>query len=444
MNFFKKIIFIGFLTGNFILASTRIFINEIHYDNINADNGEGVEIFAPSGTDLNGWSIVAINGNNHSDYTTKALVGTIPNLANGYGVLYFPISGLQNGAPDGIALVNSANTVVQFLSYEGSVLATSGVANGMTSIDIGVTESSNTPIGHSLQLSGTGTKYEDFTWSSANTNTFGSINMGQSITNQSPTSSNTSFTIDEDTNKTFEDSDFSFIDMDRGSSLNAIIITTLPIAGVLTLSDVIVTLNQEITTANIANLKFIPKANENGIPYTTFEFKVNDGEANSTLVYTATINVNAVYDAPTEPITPTPTSTSTPTENNIPTITMNEDQEQTLIFIINDIDNDMVTPSIKQEPNHGTLIMGISNIVYTPNTGFSGSDSFVLLFDDGNGGKIEKTILIIVTAKTTEPTEEGENSVTVASITNIISLIKGAVIVKNENTEETIFSIDSN
>ncbi|MEN9063587.1 ExeM/NucH family extracellular endonuclease [Ponticoccus litoralis] len=60
------------------------------------------------------------------------------------------MNGLQNGAPDGIALVNDG-TLVEFLSYEGSFTATEGAAAGVTSTDIGVSESSGTPLGFSLQ-----------------------------------------------------------------------------------------------------------------------------------------------------------------------------------------------------------------------------------------------------------------------------------------------------
>src|SRR5690606_12630709 len=59
-------------------------------------------------------------------------------------------SRIENGPSDGIALVNNG-IVVEFLSYEGVFTATNGPANGMQSIDIGVAETSTTPIGMSLQ-----------------------------------------------------------------------------------------------------------------------------------------------------------------------------------------------------------------------------------------------------------------------------------------------------
>jgi hypothetical protein len=95
------------------------------------------------------------------------------------GVLGFSLSSLQNGAPDGIALVDDGGAVVQFLSYEGSFTATAGAANGLTSVDIGVAETSATPVGYSLALSGTGREYSDFSWGAAMPSSFGSINGEQ-------------------------------------------------------------------------------------------------------------------------------------------------------------------------------------------------------------------------------------------------------------------------
>ncbi|MFQ5330424.1 MAG: hypothetical protein ACE5D4_10635 [Thermodesulfobacteriota bacterium] len=160
------------------LHATPIFINEIHYDNSGGDTGEGIEIAGLAGTDLTGWNIYLYNGNGGGVYKSAGLSGVISDEQNGFGTLSFSITGIQNGAPDGIALVDAGSDVVQFLSYEGLFTATSGPANGMTSVDIGVLESGSTPAGHSLQLTGTGNDSEDFTWSAPVANTFGSVNDG--------------------------------------------------------------------------------------------------------------------------------------------------------------------------------------------------------------------------------------------------------------------------
>jgi hypothetical protein len=162
-----------------VFAQTTVFINEIHYDNTGIDVDEGVEIAGPAGTDLSGWSLVFYRDVG-TIYKTEFLTGTISDICNG-GVLSFLISGLQNGPADGIALVNSVNTVIQLLSYEGVLTATEGFATGMTSTDIGVTEPTSTPVGQSLQLQGSGTFYEDFTWTGPIANTFGECNVDQAL-----------------------------------------------------------------------------------------------------------------------------------------------------------------------------------------------------------------------------------------------------------------------
>ncbi|HAZ23374.1 MAG TPA: hypothetical protein DCY95_00660, partial [Algoriphagus sp.] len=64
----------------------------------------------------------------------------------------------------------------------GVFTAVGGPADGLLSEDIGVVQISSTPVGTSLQLQGTGTKYTDFTWSSTSiTNTYNQVNTGQSF-----------------------------------------------------------------------------------------------------------------------------------------------------------------------------------------------------------------------------------------------------------------------
>ncbi|MBV1928162.1 MAG: Ig-like domain-containing protein, partial [Gammaproteobacteria bacterium] len=160
-----------------------VFINEIHYDNAGSDVGESIEVAGDAGTDLSGWSIVFYNGNNSQSYRTTDLTGVLPNQQDGFGTLDFtlPSNGIQNGAPDGMALVDPSAQVVQFLSYEGTLTASNGPANGMTSVDIGVSESSGTPVGNSLQLSGSGSQAADFSWEADSANTFGAINTNQTF-----------------------------------------------------------------------------------------------------------------------------------------------------------------------------------------------------------------------------------------------------------------------
>ncbi|OGN72169.1 MAG: hypothetical protein A2X25_00450 [Chloroflexi bacterium GWB2_49_20] len=174
---------------------SAVFINEIHYDNTGTDAGEAIEVAGPAGTDLTGWSLVLYNGSNGAVYDTDVLTGTIPDLGGSFGVVIvnYPSNGIQNGAPDGLALVDAGSTVVQFLSYEGSFIAVGGAANGMTSVNIGVSENGSGAVGNSLQLTGSGTTYDDFTWAAEASNTFGTVNTGQ-IFGSGPVTTNPSGT----------------------------------------------------------------------------------------------------------------------------------------------------------------------------------------------------------------------------------------------------------
>ncbi len=162
------------------LANTRF--SEIHYDNINEDVNERIEIEGPAGTDVTGWKIILYNGSGGAAYSTTTLGGIIGNQCNGRGTIVatYPQDGIQNGSPDGFALVNAQGDVVEFLSYEGAMTASDGPASGRLSVDIGVSETS-VPYGASLS------RRENGTWQSAATATFGACNVGggMSLSNSS-------------------------------------------------------------------------------------------------------------------------------------------------------------------------------------------------------------------------------------------------------------------
>jgi len=141
----------------------EVRISEIHYDNAGTDTGEFIEVSAPAATDLTGWKIVLYNGAGGAAYRTNLLTAIVPVACGDRKVVVvnYPVDGVQNGSPDGIALVDPANHVVEFLSYEGGMTAAGVVsdanpAGGMVSIDIGVSEPGTTPVGHSVWRLATG------------------------------------------------------------------------------------------------------------------------------------------------------------------------------------------------------------------------------------------------------------------------------------------------
>lgn len=177
-----------------LAASADVFINELHYDDVTSsgDVGEKVEVVATAGESLSGYRIYLYNGATPSAATSydNDLVPTGSLVTCGGTVriatVSYPSNGIQNGAPDAIALVNGSGQLVQFISYEGTVTASSGPAAGRTSTNLPVSETSSTPAGTSLQLGGSGSTYANFSWKASATQTFGTCNNGQSFAAANP------------------------------------------------------------------------------------------------------------------------------------------------------------------------------------------------------------------------------------------------------------------
>ncbi|MEL7155470.1 MAG: ExeM/NucH family extracellular endonuclease [Actinomycetota bacterium] len=148
----SSLLFLSTPVGAIVGPADGVKIEEIHYDNAGADAGEFIEVAGPAGTDLAGWSIVLYNGSTAASYGTIDLAGVLADQGAGRGAASFARAGIQNGSPDGVALVDDAGVVIEFLSYEGSFDAVGGPADGLSSTDIGVSEPSSTPVGQSLQL----------------------------------------------------------------------------------------------------------------------------------------------------------------------------------------------------------------------------------------------------------------------------------------------------
>jgi hypothetical protein len=126
-------------------APGELIINEVDYDQPGGDTAEFIELLNPGTTpvDASGYTVVLVNGNNETEYNSVSLasVGTV--AAGGYvvigppgfdgglpgGTAFVAFSGsqdnVQNGAPDGVALLDGA-TMLDALSYEGAINGYSG------------------------------------------------------------------------------------------------------------------------------------------------------------------------------------------------------------------------------------------------------------------------------------------------------------------------------
>ena len=169
------------------IIDSQVFINEFHYDNVGADQNEFIEVAAPeSWVDLSSVAVTLYNGSSGSVYGGPTSLSDFQRGGQADGFVFYTFdTALQNGAPDGLAL-SWNDDVLQFLSYEGTFLATEGVAQGLMSTDIGVQETTSTPLGWSLQLAGSGDSYLDFAWQVPAANTYGDRNHNQSFTVPEP------------------------------------------------------------------------------------------------------------------------------------------------------------------------------------------------------------------------------------------------------------------
>ncbi|TQV77224.1 tandem-95 repeat protein [Aliikangiella marina] len=142
--------------------------------------------------------------------------------------------------------------------------------------------------------------------------------------------------------------------------------------------------NSDIGTG--PNYTYTPNAGFLGTD--TFQFKANDGKTDSNI---ATVSIMVV-----------------PFANNPPVaFDANLETTESIAFdvLVNaeDADNDPLTYQIIQPPMSGTLLGDGPNYVYTPNSGFVGSDSFSFIVDDGQDSSNEATVTIQVNPAANNP-----------------------------------------
>jgi hypothetical protein len=125
----------------------KLLLNEIDYDQANADTAEFIEILNAGATDvdLSGVRLIYVNGSNSDKYgdiplsgslgAGKYLVLAMPGVVNidpGATVVMFGAMDppIQNGSPDAVALFDTAEKkVLDAISYEGSI--TAGLIDGV-------------------------------------------------------------------------------------------------------------------------------------------------------------------------------------------------------------------------------------------------------------------------------------------------------------------------
>lgn len=179
-RFIIQIVILAFV---FSLNAQEVFINEINYLN---EERPFIEVVAPSTTNLDGYTLHFYNAAGEVYHTQAVEVGSSsndPDIANSPSdecVSRFVIIDVVIMLPDdksGVAMTDSYNELVQYLTIGGTNTGENGPAKNVVSENIGKQSSDDA----SLQLTGTGNSYDDFTWDVPGTVTIGAVNTDQDV-----------------------------------------------------------------------------------------------------------------------------------------------------------------------------------------------------------------------------------------------------------------------
>ena len=123
------------------------------------------------------------------------------------------------------------------------------------------------------------------------------ITININAVNDAPFGSDFSTTILEDASLTFAAEDFGFNDPDDGHSIAAVEISTIPLAGTLSLNGESVLAGTSVTVSDIVagKLTYQPNNNDHGSPYDQFDFHVIDDGGTTNGGTDKSINTNTVF-----------------------------------------------------------------------------------------------------------------------------------------------------
>ena len=141
----------------------------------------------------------------------------------------------------------------------------------------------------------------------------------------------------------------------------------------------------------------IPSADWNGSESITFTAEDNSGNTDSDA---ASFTVTAMNDAPVA---------------SDDSATVNEDSTSNVIDVLSDdtdVDGDDLTVASVTQPTNGTVTNNGSDVSYTPDANYYGSDTFTYTVSDGNGGTDTATVSITVTSVNDLPLASDDSATT--------------------------------
>jgi hypothetical protein len=168
----------------------------------------------------------------------------------------------------------------------------------------------------------------------------------------------------------------------EGNSATGVLIASDANGDPLTYSIVSAPSMGKVVLSNSTDGSYSYSANTNVSGTDSFTFKVNDGKVDSNTA-TVTVSITRVNHAPVA---------------QDDSATTNEGQSVTINVLANDSDTDGDTLSISSvgKPHHSTVSVLGNNVIYTPVSGFTGTESFSYTITDGHGGTATAQVIVTV------------------------------------------------
>lgn len=168
-------------------------------------------------------------------------------------------------------------------------------------------------------------------------------------------------------------------DEDTDITVNVVQNDTDPDGDALTVSSFSNGANGSVALDGSGNLVYTPDADFSGSD--SFTYSVVDGNGESA-TGTVVVVINAVNDVPV-----------------IAEDTVGTDEDTAVTFDVlgndQDVDGDTLSVSSVTQPSNGSVVIeGTGELTYTPDTGFSGIDTFTYTIVDGNGGTDTGTVTV--------------------------------------------------
>jgi hypothetical protein len=172
-------------------------------------------------------------------------------------------------------------------------------------------------------------------------------------------------------------------DQDTAVTINVISNDSDPDGDTITVSSVGAASNGNVVNNGNGTVTYTPNVGFSGSD--SFTYIIDDGNG-GTAAATVTVTVNAVV------------ANNPPVANN-DSATTYEDTAVTINVGSNDSDPDgdaLVFSNFSDPANGSVVYNGVGTVTYTPDPGFSGTDSFTYQIDDGNGGTATATVSVVV------------------------------------------------